>query len=47
MSDFNEGTALKKPSELTRKRYITPDNQVCRGDACQIAKDNNVIWGAK
>lgn len=47
MSEFQGGTVLKKPYELTKKRYINPDNQVCRGDACQIAKDNNVVWGVK
>ena len=45
MTDFKEGTQLKKPDELTQKRYINPDTQLCKDDACKLAKDNGVVWG--
>lgn len=47
MSDFQEGTALKKPVELTKQRHINPDNQICEGDACELAEKHGVVWGVK
>ena len=47
MSDFQEGTALKKPTELTKDRHIDSNNQICEGDACKLAKKNGVVWGVK
>jgi len=45
MNEFENVANLKKPDEITKPRFINPDNQMCKGNACKLAKKHDVVWG--